>query len=176
MAAPPEAEIVRLRRVIRVSLAIFITGLVVSGLTAFPLLREVEWLCEWMGLPANTVAANYSGLSHWLLFVREGLANTYSRYPFIAYGTDWLAFGHLIIALFFIAPFREPGCHREVLRIGMLACVLVIPLAFICGPIRGIPLYWRLIDSSFGVAGIIPLAIALRTANRLRSVENSAVS
>ena len=176
MAAPPDVDIGRLRRVIRVSLALFIAGLVLSGLTAFPLLHEVELLCQWMGLPANIVAANYSGLSHWLLLVREGLANTYARYPFIAYGTDWLAFGHLVIALFFIAPFREPGRHRDVLRMGILACALVVPLAFICGPIRGIPFYWRLIDSSFGVVGIIPLAIALRTANRLQSLDHSVAS
>jgi hypothetical protein len=39
----------------------------------------------------------------------------------------------------------------------MIACVAIIPLAFICGSIRQIPLYWRLIDCSFGVFGIIPL-------------------
>ena len=31
--------------------------------------------------------------------VRDALNDTYSRYPFIAYGTDWLAFGHFVIAL-----------------------------------------------------------------------------
>jgi len=39
----------------------------------------------------------------------------------------------------------------------MYACIMVIPLAFIAGPIRQIPFFWQLIDCSFGVLGIIPL-------------------
>ena len=38
----------------------------------------------------------------------------------------------------------------------------VIPLAVICGPIRGIPIYWTLVDCSFGVFGAIPLLYVLR--------------
>ncbi len=39
----------------------------------------------------------------------------------------------------------------------MISCVLVIPYALICGGVRSIPFYWRLIDCSFGVFGFIPL-------------------
>ena len=165
-----EEEILKLRRTIRICLGVFIVGLVLSGVTAFPLLTELQLLCTWLGLPADAVAANHTGLSHWLLLVREGLAATYARYPFIAYGTDWLAFGHIVIALFFIAPYREPGAHLSVIRVGLLACVLVVPLALICGPIRGIPFYWRLIDCSFGVLGIVPLWIAQRCGQKLRGL------
>lgn len=165
-----EAESQRLRHTIRVSLGVFIVGLVLSGVTAFPLLLELQLLCSWLGLPTDAAAANHTGLSHWLLLVREGLATTYARYPFIAYGTDWLAFGHIVIALFFVAPWREPGEHTSVIRAGMVACVLVIPLALVCGAIRGIPFYWRLIDSSFGVIGLVPLWIALRCSQRLRAI------
>ena len=165
-----ETEILKLRRTTRVSLAVFIVGLVLSGITAFPLLKELQLLCAWFGLPAEAAAVNYTGLSHWLLLVREGLATTYARYPFIAYGTDWLAFGHLIIALFFIAPFREPGAHLSVIRVGMVACLLVVPFALTCGAIRGIPFYWRLIDCAFGVFGVVPLWIALRSGCKLRGL------
>jgi hypothetical protein len=44
----------------------------------------------------------------------------------------------------------------------MIGCGLVIPLAAICGPLRGIPLFWLPIDISFGVLGIVPLIIAYR--------------
>jgi len=44
----------------------------------------------------------------------------------------------------------------------MIACVAIIPLAFIAGTIRDIPLHWRLIDCSFGVFGIIPLIISYK--------------
>ncbi len=168
--AAPEAEARRLRRGIRWALGLFIVGLVVSGLTAFPLLTELRWLCALHGLPADAVASAHQGLAHWLLQVKEGLEATYAKYPFMAYGTDWLAFGHLVIALFFIAPWREPGRHLEVLRVGMWACALVVPLALICGPMRGIPFYWRLIDCSFGVVGIVPLRMAWRWGKRLETI------
>jgi hypothetical protein len=29
-------------------------------------------------------------------------------YPFLAYGTDWLAFVHLVIAVAFVGPFFDP--------------------------------------------------------------------
>ncbi len=41
----------------------------------------------------------------------------------------------------------------------MLCCLAILPLALIAGPLRGIPLWWQLIDISFGVFGLIPLWI-----------------
>lgn len=173
-AGGQENERGRLRRRIRFLLGVFIAGLVLSGVTAFPLLAELQLLCAMLGLGPEASSATHAGLAHWLLFVREGLAATYARYPFIGYGTDWLAFGHIIIALFFIAPWREPGRHLEVVRVGMVACLLVIPLALICGPIRGIPFYWRLIDCSFGVIGLVPLWLSWRAAHRLNALAANA--
>lgn len=51
----------------------------------------------------------------------------------------------------------------------MIACVGIIPLAFICGSIRGIPFYWQLIDCSFGVFGIIPLLLLNKYIKQLQS-------
>lgn len=170
-AGGPATEIARLRRRIRYIVGFFIVALVLSGVTAFPLELELRLLCEGlMGLAPDARAVDHAGLAHWLLYVREGLTVTYAKYPFIGYGTDWLAFGHIVIALFFLAPWREPGRHQDVLRGGMIACVLVLPLALICGPVRGIPFYWRLIDCSFGVFGILPLWIAHRDGTRLNQL------
>jgi len=44
-----------------------------------------------------------------------------------------------------------------VLDFGLIACVLVFPLALICGPIRGIPFFHQAVDCSFGLLGFIPL-------------------
>lgn len=164
---PPHSAIARLHRGVRLSLGFFIAGLVLSGVTAFPLLTELRLLCAMFGLPPDARPADFEGVFHWLLLVREGLTVTYARYPFIAYGTDWLAFGHVVIALFFVAPWREPGRHLAVLDVGIAACILVVPLALIAGAIREIPLYWRLIDCSFGAIGIIPLLIARRMGTQL---------
>ena len=169
-----EVELARLRRGVRLWLGLFIVGLVLSGLTAFPLLWELRKVTALLGLPPDASPGSYHGLSEWLLRVREGLEVTHARFPFIAYGTDWLAFGHVVIALFFIAPWREPGRHLSVIRTGMLACVLVVPLALICGAVRDVPLPWRLLDCSFGVVAGIPLWIALRKANDLRRIEGGA--
>ncbi len=98
-----------------------------------------------------------SGLARWILKVREALHETDAKYPFMAYGTDWLAFGHFAIAVVFIGVLRDPVRNVWLFTFGMVACVLVIPYAFVFGALRGIPIYWRLIDCSFGVFGFIPL-------------------
>ncbi len=99
--------------------------------------------------------------------MHEGLANTHAAYPFIAYGTDWLAFGHLVIALFLLGALIDPVRNLWVVRAGMIASAFVIPCALICGALREIPLWWRAIDSLFGIAGFIPLWIAARMIRRL---------
>jgi hypothetical protein len=159
-------------RIARLLLGFFVVALVLSGVTAFPLVWEVRLLTAWFG-EGTAVGAAMPGLAEWLERVRQGLEVTGRDYPFLAYGTDWLAFAHLVIAVAFIGPLRDPVRNLWVVEFGMIACVMVVPLALICGPIRGIPLGWRLIDCSFGVFGFIPLAIVwklIRSAGR-RTIE-----
>ena len=66
------------------------------------------------------------------------------------------------ISIFFIGPLRDPVRNRWVLEAGVIACLLVPVLAFVCGPLRGIPLGWRCADALFGVVGILPLLYCLR--------------
>jgi hypothetical protein len=108
-----------------------------------------------------------NGFDRWILTVRDGLRESYTAHPWLAYGTDWLAFAHIVIAVFFIGPFVDPVRNIWVLRAGIIACVIVIPLALICGAVRQIPFGWRLIDCSFGIFGAIPLLYCLRLAQRL---------
>jgi hypothetical protein len=139
---------------IRILLSIFIAGLVVSGATAVPLEAELKLLAQVAGIDDN---AEHSGLAAWVLKVRDALVATNARYPFIAYGTDWLAFAHVVIAVAFIGPWRDPVRNVWVVEFGMIACALVVPFALAMGSVREIPLGWRLIDCSFGFFGIIPL-------------------
>ncbi len=158
----------------RATISLVIIGLVISGATAFPLLHELNILSGWITDGSGDFnLQHHTGLEHWILRVREGLEVTYQNYPFVAYGTDWLAFGHIIIALFFILPWMEPVQYRGVLYVGVVSCVLVIPLALICGPIRGIPFYWRLIDCSFGVLCVVPLLYAVWLSKRLEREQPS---
>ncbi len=152
----------RLRQRIRVWLWLFIVGLAVSGLTAIPLRWEIDFL-------ARLVGYGDSGLAHWVLRVRDGVGETDARFPFLAYGTDWLAFGHLMIAVAFVGALRDPVRNVWVITFGMIACV--VPWALVFGPLRGIPFFWRLIDCSFGVVGIVPLWLCRRDAQTLERLE-----
>jgi hypothetical protein len=116
-------------RAIRRWLAIFIIGLVASGLTAFATQTEVEWLAAALGVPPTAHAADLIGLRAWIATVRDGLQQTNAHYPFIAYGTDWLAFGHLAIAVFFVGPLIDPERNRWVIDAGLITCAGVLPLA-----------------------------------------------
>lgn len=139
-------------------------GLFVSGVTAFPLeteLRFVVRLLERMAAPA--------ALTQWFHAVYAALADENARYPFLSYGTDWLAFAHLVLAMLFIGPWRDPVRNKWVVQFGFLACAAVPVLAFVAGPVRGIPIYWRLIDSSFGVFGALVLWPVWTAIRRLES-------
>ena len=134
------------------------TGLVLSGLTAFPLETELSMLDR--AVSASPLVN--SGLAVWLRTVREALSATNNQYPFLAYGTDWLAFAHLAIAIAFIGPWIDPVRNKWVLTFGLIACASVIPVALVAGAIRHIPLRWRMLDCSFGIVGAVPLWICRR--------------
>ena len=151
-----------LRRRIKWLTWLFIVGLVVSGATAISLPTELNWLASLFGPNGGS-----SELAGWLLRVRDALAQTQAQHPFLFYGTDWLAFGHFVIAIAFIGALRDPVRNRWLFDFGLIACGLVIPFALVFGGLRGIPFWWRLIDCSFGVFGFIPLWFSHRWTGEL---------
>jgi len=152
------------RRRIRVWLAFFIVALVASGLTAFPLVTETRWLLAALRGLGGLVPG---GLVVWVERVHLALVDAGVRHPFLAYGTDWLAFAHLVIAMAFWGPWKDPVRNVWVIEWAMLCCLAIVPLALVCGQVRGIPMYWRLIDISFGVFGLVPLWMVRREIRRL---------
>ncbi|MGW1885290.1 hypothetical protein [Streptomyces sp. NPDC001970] len=159
-----------LLRRIRVWLVLFIVCLVLSGLTAFPLVTELHLVHDALTSWASPVADTFPALSEWIERVRHGAEVADEQYPFLLYGTDWLAFAHLVIAVAFHGPYRDPVRNIWVVEFGMIACAGIIPLALICGPIRGIPFWWSVIDMSFGVVGVIPLLYVRRLIKRLEAL------
>jgi hypothetical protein len=151
---------------VRFWLVLFVFGLVVSGVTAFPLEAETRLLAR---LLHADWAPDLPAVTGWVDRVHEGIAQTNRDYPFMAYGTDWLAFAHLVIAIAFWGPIRDPVRNVWVVRFGMICCAAVVPLALIAGAVRGIPWGWRLIDISFGVIGIVPLLFAMRGIRKLEA-------
>lgn len=148
-----------LLRRIRLLVIIFQVALIVSGATAIPLETELIFITHFVDGDSATGVLIHK--------ISIGLTQTNMNYPFIAYGTDWLAFAHFVIAIAFIGPLRDPVKNIWVIKFGMIACFLVIPFAFIMGGLRDIPLGWRLLDCSFGIFGIIPLWLCRRLTKQL---------
>ncbi|MFH9862623.1 hypothetical protein [Streptomyces sp. NPDC017202] len=157
-----------LLRGIRAWLAVFVVCLVLSGATAFPLVHELRWTEDL--LRALSAPEHLPALMDWIARVRQGLDVVDAEYPFVLYGTDWLAFAHLVIAVAFHGPYRDPVRNIWVVEFAMIACAGIIPLALICGPIRGIPFWWSVLDMSFGVFGVIPLYVVRRKIKRLEAL------
>lgn len=157
----------RLRKRIRNQILVFIIGLVLSGITAFPIETELAI--------ANANVSFLPGFVRtWISDVYFALRTTNENFPYLSYGTDWLAFAHLVIAVAFIGPLRNPVKNIWVIQFGMIACVMIFPLAFIAGPIRGIPFYWQLIDCSFGVFGFGLLYLCYRNILALEKFQTQA--
>ncbi|GAA3766461.1 hypothetical protein [Streptomyces chiangmaiensis] len=153
---------------IRAWLAFFVVCLVLSGATAFPLVHELHWTED--VLRSLSVREHLPALTDWIERVRRGLDATDTEQPFVLYGTDWLAFAHLVIAVAFYGPYRDPVRNIWVVEFGMIACAGIVPLALICGPIRGIPFWWSVIDMSFGAFGIVPLYVVRKKIKRLEGM------
>lgn len=142
----------------------FMIMLFLSGLTAIPLEAELDFLSGFF--PFGSV------IGDWLDKVYMGLRDTRRQYPFLLYGYDWLAFAHFVLAILFIGPLKDAVKNKWVIEFGMIACLLIIPFALIAGHYRGIPFWWRMIDCSFGIVGIIPLFICLTKIHQLEKIKN----
>lgn len=172
MYETPEAK--RLLQWIRWWMGAFLVGLVLSGVTAFPLVWEIQVLASLFGLPPDADPAAYEGMRAWIAWVQQGIVQSDAKWPFLAYGTDWLAFGHIAIAIFCGGVLLDPVRNVYTLRAGLAVCVLVFPLAFICGPIRAIPFFHQLIDCAFGLAGLLPLGVSLHLTRRIEALHRPA--
>ncbi len=150
----------QLRKRIKTWILLFMIGMVLSGATAFPIesllgmvVRHIEWVPAFM--------------SPFISEAYKAVQATNAMYPFLSYGTDWLAFAHIVIAVAFIGPYLDPVKNIWVIQFGMISCLMVFPLALIAGPIRGIPFYWQLLDCSFGLFGFVPLYLCYKDIRKL---------
>jgi hypothetical protein len=151
---------------IRHLLIFFIVSLILSGITAFPLETELKWVCSWW-------PEKQSAFYLWLNTCMQAISDTNAKYPYLAYGYDWLAFAHLVIAVVFIGPLRDPVKNIWVIEFGIIACAMIIPLALFAGHIRQIPFFWRLIDCSFGLVGWIPLYYCHKKIRQLERLQSA---
>ena len=126
-------------------------ALFISGLTAIPVDAQLSFLVKSL--------SQGSAFHAWIQKVLLAYREVNQEHPFLFYGYDWLAFAHFVLAILFIGPLKDPVKNIWVIQFGLIACVLVLPFAFIAGHFRGIPPGWQLIDCSFGIAGFVLLWI-----------------
>ncbi|UTW63190.1 hypothetical protein KFE98_03265 [bacterium SCSIO 12741] len=155
-----------LKKRIRIWTWIFIFFLVLSGVTAIPVKWEMDLLLSIFN-PTTFSASFWMPLHEFLAEVSEGINHADEHYQFLFYGFDWLAFGHIVIAIAFYGLIKDPVRNKWLIQFGMIACVLIVPTAFFLGGMRGIPFFWKLVDCSFGLFGIIPLWMVGKWINKL---------
>ncbi len=133
-------------------------GLFLSGVTLWPVVWELETIVDLVWGDAGA-----SGPVHALMLdTIEAIRYTESRYPFLLYGYDWLAFAHIMLAILFFGAIRDPVRNVWVVQFGLIACAAVPVLAGVCIPLRHMPFAWFWVDVAFAPLAAIPLAIALR--------------
>jgi len=150
------------KTIIRRWLVFFMTMLTLSGITAMPAEWELSIVVKFFD--------DHSPLGSWLNEIHFAVQETGKKFPFLFYGYDWLGFAHMLIAIAFIGPYKDPVKNKWVIEFGTIACFLIIPFALFIGYFRGIPFWWRLIDCSFGVFGLIPLGICY---NKITELERA---
>lgn len=156
----------KLLKKIKILIITFIICLVISGVTAFPLETELQYL-------NNHISVFPNDIQKWFEQVFNAIKITNAKFPFLCYGTDWLAFAHIVIAIAFIGPLKNPIKNIWVIEFGIISCISVFPLALIAGYIRGIPFYWQLIDCSFGIIGLIPLIWCRSLIRKIEQLKNN---
>jgi hypothetical protein len=149
-------------KLIRRWLLFFMFMLILSGVTAIPVEWELSVITRFFPMD--------SMVGQWLERVYSGVRETSEKHHFLFYGYDWLAFAHIVLALLFIGPYKDPVRNKWVVEFGMCVCLLIIPFALIAGYFRGMPLWWRFIDCSFGIIGLIPLSICYVRINWLETL------
>ena len=151
------------KQIVRNWLKVFIVALFISGFTAIPVEQELTYVVNHFPFEGS--------IKGFLDEVLIGIRHASKDYPFLFYGYDWLAFAHFVLAILFIGPLRDPVKNKWVIEFGVIGCSLISPFAMIAGHFRGMPFWWRLIDCSFGIIGLLPLAICLKNIKRLEVEE-----
>ncbi len=70
---------------------------------------------------------------------------------FLLYGLDWFGYAHIIVALAFIGPLRDPIKNIWVIEFGIIVSLLALPVSFILGYQSEIPIWWSLVDYLFAI-------------------------
>lgn len=157
-----ENDEIKLRRKIKILIIITIIGLLVNGISAIPLRTELNILL-------SNPDALPKFLNDWWTYVNKGVKETTAHYSFMRYGFDWLAFAHILIAIAFIGPLKDPIKNEWVIQWGMITSALSVVMAFVMEPVRSIPIWWSAVDASIGIVAFIILWLCNQWIKKLKA-------
>lgn len=72
------AGVIKIKKEIRAWIIFFIIVLILSGITAFPVEKELSWVCSWW--PEQN-----SMFYKWLYICYQAMKDTNDRYPYLAF-------------------------------------------------------------------------------------------
>ncbi len=152
-----------LRRKIKIVIILTIIGLLLNGISAIPLRKELNILL-------SNPDALPPFLRDWWTYVNKGIKETSKNYPFMRYGFDWLAFAHLLIAIAFLGPLKDPIKNEWVVRWGAIASALSVFMALGWERERDIPLWWSFVDASIAFIAFIILLLCSNWIKKLKKI------
>lgn len=161
----------RILRKIRIYLILFLLGVVFAMHTVVFVEVETRLLAKYFG-HGTFVEELCPSVCGWIEQLRLSVSETYSLYPVIAYCMDWLAYACVVFVIFLLGAIKNPVENIWIVKGFMIACLLGFALPFIVGPARDIPIFWRFIDSSFGMIGFLFLLASYRLIKKLELLHN----
>lgn len=160
----------RTRTVVRLYLALFLLVILFGLHTVVFVESETALMAEYVG-KGTMVETIWPGFSAWIEHLHTAFALTYTSFPVVAYCMDWLAYVCIVLAIFVLGAIRDPVRNIWIVKAFIIGCALAFLLPLIMGPVRGIPVFWRWIDSSFGALGFLFLLLPYRLIRRLEANE-----
>jgi hypothetical protein len=146
---------------IRIYLIVFALGLLFALHTVVVVQPETGLFVRYLG-HGTFMDSVLPFVSDWVEHLHLAISDTYQKYPVIAYCMDWLSFACIVFLIFIYGAIRDPVRNVWIIQSFMTACVLAFLLPFVVGPFREIPIFWRLIDCSFGFFGFLWLWLPYR--------------
>jgi len=156
---------------IRIYLILFLLALLFSLHTVVLVEIETELLAKYVGHD-TFMEELCPSISAWIEHLNLAVSETYSSYPVFAYCMDWLSYAFVVLAIFLLGAIKDPVKNVWIVQVFMVACCLGFILPFIVGPIRDIPIFWRSIDSSFGLIGLLFLLLPYRLIRKLEALHH----
>ncbi|MEP6466784.1 MAG: hypothetical protein ABJB05_10795 [Parafilimonas sp.] len=153
----------KLRNKIKTAIILIIIGLLLNGISAVPLHTELKIL-----LSNPEILPEF--LRNWWTYVHEGVRETTKHYGFMRYGFDWLAFAHLLIAIVFIGPLKDPIKNEWIITWGLIVSVLSIIMALGGERLRDIPFWWSCIDAGIAIISFIILWFCNKWIKQLKTI------